>query len=81
MINSEEGKKLRMNRSIQAEGSFADIKGDSSFTRYLCRGKKNVFAESVLFAMSHNLGWLHTRIQNDKLDEHLYELKPDLDAA
>ncbi|MDD2503505.1 MAG: IS1182 family transposase [Clostridia bacterium] len=81
LINSEEGKKLRMNRSIQAEGSFADIKGDSSFTRYLCRGKKNVFAESVLFAMAHNLGWLHTRIQKDKLDEHLYELKPDLDAA
>lgn len=81
LINSEEGKKLRMNRSIQAEGSFADIKGDSSFTRYLCRGKKNVFAESVIFAMAHNLGWLHTRIQNDKLDEHLYDLKPDVDAA
>lgn len=74
-INSDEGKMLRMNRSIQAEGSFADIKGDSEFTRYLCRGKENVFAESVLYAMAHNLGWLHSRIQNDKLDQHLYELK------
>ena len=76
-IDSEEGKKLRMNRSIQVEGSFGDIKADSSFTRFLCRGKANVYAESVLFAMAHNLGWLHSRIQNDKLDEHLYELKTD----
>lgn len=81
LIDSEEGKKLRMNRSIQAEGGFADIKGDSGFTRFLCRGNENVLAEYILFAMSHNLGWLHSRIQNDKLDLHLYELKPDADKA
>ena len=75
LINSEEGKMLRMNRSIQVEGSFGDIKGDSSFTRYLCRGTENVIAESILFAIAHNLGWLHSRIQNDKLDQHLYALK------
>ena len=77
LINSEEGKMLRMNRSIQAEGGFADIKGDSGFTRFLCRGTDNVFAEYVLYAMAHNLGWLHSRIQNDKLDLHLYELKEE----
>ena len=76
-IHSEEGKKLRMNRSIQAEGGFADIKGDSGFTRFLCKGNENVFAEYILYAMAHNLGWLHSRIQNDKLDLHLYELKED----
>ena len=75
LIESKEGRKLRMNRSIQAEGGFADIKGDSGFTRFLCRGTDNVFAEYVLYAMAHNLGWLHSRIQNDKLDLHLYELK------
>ncbi len=81
LIDSEEGKKLRMNRSIQAEGGFADIKGDCGFTRFLCRGKENVLAEYVLFAMAHNLGWLHSRIQNDKLDLHLYELKPKAEKA
>lgn len=75
LINSEEGKKLRMNRSIQVEGGFADIKGDSKFTRFLCRGTENVRAEYILYAMAHNLGWLHSRIQEDKLDLHLYELK------
>ena len=81
-IDSIEGKKLRMNRSIQVEGSFADIKADSAFTRFLCRGAQNVLAESILFAMAHNPGWLHSRIQNDKLLEHLYELKePEKEAA
>ena len=80
-INSEEGKTLRMNRSVQAEGSFADIKGDCGFTRFLCRGNENVLAEYVLFAMAHNLGWLHSRIQNDKLNLHLYELKEDTEKA
>ena len=32
-------------------------------------------------AMAHNLGWLHSRIQNDKLDLHLYELKPKAEKA
>lgn len=81
LINSEEGKKLRMNRSIQAEGGFADIKGDCGLNRFLCRGNENVLAEYILYAMAHNLGWLHSRIQNDKLDLHLYELKPNPEEA
>ncbi|WP_083461419.1 transposase [Cellulosilyticum ruminicola] len=44
-----------MNRSIQAEESFANIKGDMSFRRYLCRGQKNMLAESILLTMAHNL--------------------------
>lgn len=41
----------------------------------------NVYAESVLFAMAHNLRWLHRRIQDDRLDLHLYELKEDTGKA
>lgn len=80
-IQTEEGKKLRMNRSIQVEGSFWDIKADSGFTRFLCRGTEAAFAESALFAMAHNLGWLHSRIQNDKLGGHLYALKKDTEET
>ena len=40
---------LRMNRSIQAEGSFADVKEDVSDISY--RGKTNALAESILLAM------------------------------
>lgn len=74
-IISEQGCRLRMNRSIQAEGSFADIKQDMEFRRYLCRGQQNVKAESTLLAMAHNINKLHHKIQNGKLGTHLFELK------
>lgn len=74
-ILSDEGCKLRMNRSIQAEGSFAETKEDMSFRRYLCRGTVNVLAESTLLAIAHNINKLHHKIQADKTGQHLFELK------
>ena len=74
-ILSEEGCRLRMNRSIQAEGSFADTKEDMSFRRYLCRGTANVLAESTLIAIAHNINKLHHKIQAGKTGQHLFELK------
>lgn len=74
-ILTDEGCQLRMNRSIQAEGSFAVIKADMSFHRYLCRGKKNVLAESILLAMAHNINKLHHKIQKGCTGIHLFKLK------
>lgn len=74
-IVSEEGCKLRMNRSIQAEGSFADIKQDMGFRRYLSKGKKNVLAESIMLTMAHNVNKLHNKIQSDRTGTHLFPLK------
>ncbi len=39
-MNSEFGKKLRMNWSIQVEGSFANIKADMQIRRYRRKGKE-----------------------------------------
>ena len=74
-ITSEYGRQLRMNRSIQAEGSFADIKEDMDFRRYLYRGKKNVLAQSILLAISRNIIKLHHKIQSGRTGTHLFELK------
>ncbi len=74
-ITSEEGCKLRMNRSIQVEGSFGNIKQDMGFRRYMCRGKVNVLAESILLAIAYNVNKLHHKIQSDRTGHHLYELK------
>ena len=74
-IVSDEGSKLRMNRSIQAEGSFSGIKDGMEFRRYRSRGKKNVLAESILIAMARNLNKLHVKIQSGKTGTHLFELK------
>lgn len=74
-ILSDEGIKLRVNRSIQVEGAFANIKEDMSFRRFLSRGKKSVLAESILLAMGHNLNKLHNKIQNDRCASYMHEVK------
>lgn len=74
-IVSDEGKLYRMNRSIQAEGSFGDIKQDMQFRRYLTKGKANVLAESTLLAIARNISKLHNKIQNGKTGTHLFSLK------
>ena len=48
-----------MNRSIQAEGSFGDIKQDMQFRRYLSKGNANVLAESTLLAIARNINKLY----------------------
>ena len=74
-IISEEGCELRMNRSIQAEGSFGELKQDMGFRRFLCRGSQNVLAESTLLALAHNMNKLHNKIQSERTGTHLFKLK------
>ena len=74
-IITDEGILLRMNRSIQAEGSFAQVKHDMNFKRFMCRGQKNVLAESILLAIAHNVNKLHNKIQYNRTGKYLFELK------
>lgn len=71
-IISKQGILLRINRSIQVEGSFAALKWDRGFKRFLCRGESNVYAECVLLAISHNIGKLHSKIQSGKIRNYLH---------
>ena len=74
-IESDEGIKLRVNRSIQVEGSFGELKQNSRFRRFLCRGKQNVKAEAILLAFAHNINKLHHKIQGGRTGQHLFPLK------
>ena len=74
-ITSPYGIQLRINRSIQAEGSFACIKQDMEFRRYMYYGKDNVTAQSVILAIAHNINKLHNKIQSGRTRHHLFELK------
>ena len=74
-IENEEGIKLRMNRNIQVEGSFGELKQNSGFRRFLCRGSQNVKAEAILLAFAHNINKLHHKIQEDRTGNHLFPLK------
>lgn len=74
-ILSEDGILFRTNRSIQAEGSFGDLKQDMQFRRYISKGTANVLAESILLAMARNINKLHNKIQKGRTRTHLFPLK------
>ena len=71
-ITSEEGIKLRVNRSIQAEGVFGLTKQNYGFTRFLTRGEPNVRTEYLLLALGFNLNKLHSRIQTGRIGQALF---------
>ena len=54
-LESIHGALLRMNRSIQAEGTFGIIKYDRSYKRIVRRGIKSVLLEIFLVSIGHNL--------------------------
>ena len=71
-ITSEEGKMLRMNRSIQAEGAFGQLKRNRRFVRFLTGGNVKVLSELYLLAISQNVLKVITKCNAGKLDFHLY---------
>ncbi len=64
-ITSEEGKTLRLNRSIQSEGAFGILKQNYGFRRFLRRGHVHVFIEALLYAMAFNLNKLHAKMMRN----------------
>lgn len=74
-VKSEEGIRLRVNRSIQVEGAFGVLKNDYSFNRFLTRGKNGVKTEFLLLCFGYNMNKLHAKIQNERCRNHLHEIK------
>ena len=66
-INTEEGKLIRVNRSIQAEGVFAMTKEDMGFHRFMLRSSVKVEAEWTLLSLAYNLLKLHHKTQKQRL--------------
>ena len=63
-----------MNRSIQVEGSFAEIKENMEFLQFSYRGAQNVLTQSILIAMSFNMNKLHRKIQGNRTGTHLFKV-------
>ena len=72
-ITSTIGKTLRINRSIQSEGAFGVVKYDYGFQRYLHRGKKKGFTETLIVAMGYNINKYHNKIQQNRTGSQLHE--------
>lgn len=73
-ITSKKGIELRVNRSIQSEGTFANVKADLQLRRFLGRGTVNALVESMLMAMAHNIGKMHHKIQAGRLGQYLFPI-------
>ena len=74
-IKSDTGIKYRMNRSIQVEGAFGVLKSDYEFQRFLLRGKTKVKLEFLLLSLGYNINKLHAKIQTNRTESHLFEVK------
>ena len=57
------GALLRMNRSIQSEGTFGILKWDKSYKRLFRRGEQNVILELTLISCGFNLYKYHNKRQ------------------
>ena len=64
-----------MNRSIQVEGAFGVLKNDYKFQRFLLRGKTKVKLEFLLLSFGYNINKLHSKIQNERIGHHFFEVK------
>ena len=52
MITSDEGIEIRINRSIQAEGSFSLLKATFGYRRFRTHGIKNIETEWMILCMA-----------------------------
>jgi hypothetical protein len=73
-ITTNKGVLLRVNRSIQSEGTFGVLKHDRLFDRFLTRGKNNVKTEILLLCFGYNVNKLHNKIQSERCGRDLHDI-------
>jgi len=71
-ITSDEGKLLRVNRSIQVEGAFGVLKEDMNFRQFLLRSQVKVETELLLLSFAFNVNKLHNKVQKGRCGMHLH---------
>lgn len=61
LLLSEKGRKHRSARAAEVEQTFANLKANKGFRRFLCRGLEKVTIEFGLLCMAHNIAKLAIR--------------------
>ena len=72
-ITTEKGKLLRVNRSIQAEGAFGQLKHNRRFVRFLTAGNVKVACELFLLAISQNIRKAIVKCNTGSLETHILQ--------
>lgn len=74
-MSTDEGHQIMVSRSIQAEGTFGDIKENYKYNRFKRRGLGNVKFEVYLVAMGHNIRKLINRMDMNLMKLEKYGKK------
>ena len=74
-IETEIGKQLRMNRSIQVEGAFAVLKEDMKLRKLKVRGKERAQREIGVFCIAYNFNKYLAKLIRKKQGVILHPLK------
>ena len=72
-ITAEKGKLFRVNRSIQAEGAFGQLKHNQKFARVLTAGNVQVACELFLLAISQNIRKAIAKCDSGRLENHILQ--------
>ena len=67
LITSDEGIEIRINRSIQAEGSFSLLKATFGYRRFRTHGIKNIETEWMILCMAGNALRYSARLANCRI--------------
>lgn len=81
LLASKKGIEARLNRSIQAEGSFAQMKSNMGKRRFNCFGKKRVFIEWLLLALALNIKTFASRMGKNKIGSPQWFIPPEEETA
>lgn len=75
---SPKGIEIRINRSIQVEGAFGQIKQNMQYIRIRRRGIKKVSCEIMLMCLGKNIRKLFTFLESNKIESKYWKAPSDL---
>lgn len=75
---SPEGIEIRINRSIQVEGTFGQIKQNMQYIRIRRRGMENVSCEIMLMCLGRNIRKFFTLLNSDKIKSNYWKKSNNL---
>ena len=75
---STKGIEIRINRSIQVEGTFGQIKQNMNYDRIRRRGLEKASCEIMLMCLGRNIRKVFTSIDSDNIKSNYWEKTPNL---
>ena len=77
---SRKGIEIRVNRSIQVEGTFGQIKENMDYIRIRRRGINKVVTEIMLVCLGRNIRKIFAVMKSKKISDKYWIASPNLEA-